>query len=102
MLLNCEETFKIIISYLSIEHTALEINLSKYLVYIGKNNNVLNIQPKELNSKYVELSKVSHPLFILLFLIKTSNFSCKNDCIDYNYIVDEVSHINKMIYFIDH
>ena len=59
MLLNCEEQFKIITAYLSSENQTLELNLTKYLLYIGKNNNVLNIQPSELNSKFVELSKVS-------------------------------------------
>ena len=77
MLLNNEEKLKVIIEHLSMENINLEINLTKYLVYIGKNNNVLNIQPLELNNKFIELSK-------------PSNTYCKENYIDYNFIVDQI------------
>ncbi len=68
MYLNQEEVYKIIISHISINKPNINRLLS---VWLGEkqNYNEMNISPRELNSKFLALSKVSKYLPNLIIII---------------------------------
>lgn len=75
MYLNNEDVYKMIISHISIKKPAINKLLSDWLA--EKDYNAMNVSPRDLNSKYLSLSKASNPF-------------CKNNFIDYNYMVDQI------------
>jgi len=69
MYLNHEDVYKMIISHISIKKPQINKLLSDWLG--EKDNNAMNVSPRDLNTKFLSLSKVN-PIInynILIYVI---------------------------------